>query len=92
MRLRDDLYWRMREWFEAMNCYIPEGCDELIGELSLPLYEYRQNGKIKVESKQDLKKRLQRSPDLADAFMLTFAVNDLKMNYNLPEVNVGMFV
>ena len=24
MRLRDDLYWRMREWFEAMNCRLPE--------------------------------------------------------------------
>jgi len=92
MRLRDDLYWRMREWFEAMNCRMPKGCDKLIEELSLPLYEYRQNGKIKVESKQELKKRLQRSPDLADAFMLTFAVNDLKMNYNLPEANLEMFV
>jgi hypothetical protein len=92
MRLRDDLYWRMREWFESMNCRLPEGCDDLIAELTLPRYEYRQNGKIKVETKQEIRKRLERSPDLADAFMLTFAVNDLKMNYNLPEMNLEMFV
>ena len=92
MRLRDDLYWRMREWFEAMNCRLPEGCDDLIAELVMPRYEYRQNGKIKVETKQELKKRLGRSPDLSDALMLTFAVNDLKMNYNLPSSYLEMFV
>lgn len=92
MRLRDDLYWRMREWFERMDVRIPDDCDELIGELVMPRYEYRQNGKIKVESKQELKKRLGRSPDLSDALMLTFAVNDLKMSYTLPELNLEMFV
>ena len=92
MRLRDDLYWRMREWFESMSVSIPEGCDELIGELVMPRYEYRQNGKIKVETKQDLKKRLGRSPDVADAFMLTFAVNDAKLSYNMPESHLEMFV
>jgi hypothetical protein len=29
-----------------------------------------------VESKADMKKRGMRSPDLADAFLLTFACND----------------
>ena len=58
----------------------------------MPRYEYRQNGKIKVETKQELKKRLGRSPDLSDALMLTFAVNDLKMNYNLPSSYLEMFV
>ena len=93
MRLRDDLYFRMRDWFEGRACSIPEGCDDLIGELVMPWYEFRPNGKIKVAGKQDLKKKLGRSPDLSDAFMLTFAVNDRKSAYTLPErTDLAMFV
>ena len=93
MRLRDDLYWRMREWFEGRDCYLPKGCDDLIGELTMPWYEYSPNGKIKVAGKQDIKKKLGRSPDLSDAFMLTFAVNDRKSAYAMPErTDLEMFV
>jgi hypothetical protein len=35
------------------------------------------NGKIKLEPKQDTKERLGRSPDGADAFVLTFAETDV---------------
>jgi len=82
MRLRDDLYFRMREWFEGRDCRLPKGCDDLIGELTLPTYEFRSNGKIKVASKQEIRKKSGRSPDLSDAFMLTFAVNDRKVSYD----------
>lgn len=82
MRLRDELYFKMREWFEGRDCKLPKGCDELIGELTLPTYEFRSNGKIKVASKQEIRKASGRSPDLSDSFMLTFAVNDRKINYD----------
>ena len=82
MKLRDELYFKMREWFEGRDCYIPQGCDDLIGELTLPTYEFRSNGKIKVASKQEIRKLSGRSPDLSDAFMLTFAVNDRKIRYD----------
>jgi len=43
-------------------------------ELSTPLYNPDHGrGRIKVESKIELKKRGSKSPDLADAFCLTFA-------------------
>ena len=58
----------------------------------MPKYEFMSNGKIKVESKQDMKKRLGRSPDLSDALMMTFGISDLKMDYNLPELHYEMFV
>lgn len=70
VRLRDELWWKGREWFEARSCFIPSD-EELITELSAPRYTFESTGKIKVESKNDLKRRGQRSPDLADAFLLT---------------------
>lgn len=75
MRLRDELYWKMRKWFEARDCQIPRD-EALISELIAPSYDFTSAGKLIVESKKDMKKRGLRSPDLADAFMLTFAVDD----------------
>ncbi len=74
MRKRDELWFRTREWFEARNCKVPHGCDRLILELSQPRYKDLSSGKIQVESKNDVKKRSfdKRSPDLGDAFILTF--------------------
>jgi hypothetical protein len=90
MKLRDELYFKMREWFEGRDCRIPEGCDDLIGELTLPTYEFRSNGKIKVASKQEIRKKAGRSPDLSDAFMLTFAVNDRKISYDYSDKGTGI--
>ena len=44
-----------------------------IAELCRVKFFVASTGKIQVESKSDMKKRGQRSPDLADAFVLTFA-------------------
>jgi hypothetical protein len=44
-------------------------------ELSGIRYKYLSSGKLKVEGKDEMKKRGQRSPDVADAFVLTFAEN-----------------
>jgi phage terminase large subunit len=73
MRLRDELWWSAREWLEERNCVIPDD-DVLINELCLPRYAYTSAGKIKIESKDESKKRYGgKSPDLADSLILTFA-------------------
>jgi len=71
-RKRDELWFKAREWFEARDVYMVRD-DALIAELTLPSYKLTSSGKIQVESKDDLKKRGVISPDLADAFCLTFA-------------------
>jgi hypothetical protein len=71
-RLRDELFWNTREWFEARDCHIPED-QTLIQELTAIRYAYLSSGKLKIESKDEMKRRGQRSPDVADAFVLTFA-------------------
>ncbi len=71
-RLRDELWWKGREWFEEMNCRLPDD-ETLMGELATVRYAIKSDGKIKVESKDEMKKRGLPSPDVADAFILTFA-------------------
>ena len=73
-RLRDELFWNAREWFESRDCHIPKD-DALIQEITGIRYKYLSNGKLKIESKDEMKRRGQRSPDVADAFVLTFAGN-----------------
>jgi phage terminase large subunit len=77
-------YWRVREGFEkglygfAMDN--PEQVDLLINELNRPRYGYVERGKIRInkfglkvtqsEATLDSETRAQRSPDLADSFVL----------------------
>jgi len=70
VRRRDELWWLGREWFEEQDCHIPED-DQLIEELTAPIYEH--DARIQVEKKKDIKLRVGKSPDLADAFLATFA-------------------
>jgi hypothetical protein len=74
MRLRDELWWKGREWFESKDCSIPNDT-ALISELVVPTYDHHSSGRVVVESKRDMKKRVPEmgSPDIADAFLLTFA-------------------
>jgi len=66
------LWFKARKWLEAKNCHLVED-EVLVAELSLPKYSFTSNGKLKVESKDELKKRYPQSPDVADAFCLTFS-------------------
>jgi phage terminase large subunit len=71
-RLRDELWFKGRDWFAALDCKLLDD-DDLIGELTGPRYSILSNGDIKVESKAEMKARGVKSPNLADAWLLTFA-------------------
>ena len=49
--------------------------DELAAELVSPTYKYTSTGKIKLESKEEMRKRGIKSPDKADSLALTMASN-----------------
>ena len=71
-RLRDELWLAVKDWLNRRSCKLPR--DEVLAqELVSVAYDYHSTGAIKVESKDSLKTRLKRSPDLADALTLTFA-------------------
>ena len=48
---------------------------ELIEEIIQPMYEIKSNGKFKIELKENIKKRIGRSPDKMDALLNTFYPN-----------------
>jgi hypothetical protein len=84
-RLRDELWWAGREWLEAKDCRLADD-DETIGELTTPTYKILSNGLIKVESKDELKARGVKSPNRADAWLLTFAKTG-EVAPSLPKLN-----
>ena len=72
--LRAELWHKAKEWFEQLNCRIPRD-ERLMFELCSPRYTYESTGKIRMETKAEMKKRIghKGSPDFADSFVLTFA-------------------
>lgn len=68
-RMRDELWWRLREEFTAGHLSIPNDA-LLMGDLNSPRYE-EVAGKVKVETKKEMKARGVDSPNRADALMMT---------------------
>lgn len=72
VNLRAELWYRALAWFEKRDVAIPND-DRLISELATVRYKFASNGKRQIESKDEIKKRGLKSPDVADSFVLTFA-------------------
>jgi hypothetical protein len=70
--LRAELWFRLKDWLTKRSCKLPKD-EELISEICTVRYTFTPTGKYQVESKEEMKKRGLRSPDLADALVLTFA-------------------
>jgi len=71
-KLRDDLWMSVKDWLGTRAVKLPKD-DALRQELVAPRYSFTSMGKIVVESKDSMRRRGMRSPDLADALCLTFA-------------------
>lgn len=71
---RAEAWWRMRELLDptyGSTIAIPPD-DTLVGDLTAPKWETTSTGIIKIESKDEIKKRLGRSPDIGDAVVMAF--------------------
>jgi hypothetical protein len=68
---RSEMWYNIREWMQDGGAIVNN--TELLSDLTAPTYDFDTAGRIQLEKKKDMKKRLQRSPDLGDAFALTFA-------------------
>ena len=70
---RTEMWFEMRDWLQGGGA-IPDSLS-LKQELATPTYSFDSQGRRALESKDQIKKRLQNagSPDLADALALTFA-------------------
>jgi len=96
--LRSELWWLMRELLNPdprINPYpisLPDD-DELLADLCGVKYKITSKGQIRVEAKDEMKKRIGRSPDRADAVILAFApVTAVPQSeiYDDPEYDVNM--
>jgi hypothetical protein len=69
LNMRAEIWWTAREWIE--NGWLDlDGIDETTeADLCAPKWSPAGNGRIKVESKDDIRKRLGRSTDDADAVL-----------------------
>lgn len=70
---RAEIHFKLAEWVRGRGCLPP--IPELIPELTTPTYIYK-NGKFQIEEKDMVKKRLGRSPDLADGLATTFGLEE----------------
>lgn len=73
LNLRAELWFTAKEWLEQKSCKLNPDLEDLSRELVIPRYNFTSSGRIQVEAKQEMKKRGYKSPNYADAFVLTFA-------------------
>ena len=84
-RLRDELWWRMREKCAQGVYSFPDITkpgeelsmgQELANELATPTYDFNAHGGFKIESKRDMKSRGHASTNIADALGLSEYFSD----------------
>lgn len=72
--MRAYLFWAVRDWLNPKNGFgaaLPP-CDKLMEEATETHWKFMSNGKIIIEPKEEIKKRIKRSPDWFDALANTF--------------------
>ena len=73
-------WWRLRDLLNPANGFdiaLPLD-DRLLGDLTSPNWKETSSGKIRVESKKDIRRRLGRSTDAADAVIQAFIDKSIK--------------
>lgn len=73
---RAEMWGTLLEWLMDNPNQIPDN-DTLHADLCNVRYSFDSNSRLKIEKKEDMKKRGIRSPDEADALCLTFALPDI---------------
>ena len=75
--VRAEMYWRLKLAIEA-GFSIGDCGRALGGQLAAIRKQYDSKGRIKIEPKENIKKRVGRSPDHADALALTFVQSNVE--------------
>jgi hypothetical protein len=68
---RSEAFWEAREMIELGLVDIDEEDEDLQAELMEHKYKHTSTGQIQIEPKEDIAARLGRSPDRADAFVMS---------------------
>ena len=81
--MRAYIYWAMRDALDPSfngDLALPP-VDELTQDLTETRFKVRSNGDILIEEKDDIKKRLKRSPDYGDSVANTFFPEEVEPEY-----------
>jgi hypothetical protein len=70
-QIRDQMWWACREWLREEEAMLPPE-PMLLEELMTPTYRIDDRGKIHMMDKDTMREKLKRSPNYADALVLTF--------------------
>lgn len=70
---RAEAYGQLRDRFRDGNLWLPPECDTLKSQLCSLKKLLDSRGRLKIESKEDMRRRKMPSPDQADAVMMAFA-------------------
>jgi hypothetical protein len=81
--LRSEIHWKLAHWVKNGG-WLPN-VPAMIPELTIPTYTFNK-GKFQLEEKAQIKARLGRSPNYADALATTFALPDMPAAFRLPGV------
>lgn len=77
VNLRAEIWYEARDWFESrevsINLQDGQLIEKLIEELASVNQKYTSSGKVQLESKEEMRRRGIKSPNLAEALTLTFA-------------------
>lgn len=82
---RAEMYGKAKDWLTEGGS-IPDD-DDFASDLAVNQIKYRANNDWLLRSKVELKAEGHRSPDLADAFVLTFAVEEWFEDWESPKSN-----
>jgi len=85
--LRSQLWWALREALKDYRLALPDPPADLVEDLCAPRYDFRGKKKeVRVEPKEDIKSRLGRSPDYADALGIGWGLKELVLQDSSPSM------
>ncbi len=83
VNVRSQLWFALADWLKEGGT-VPR-VPKLEGDLLAPKYDFDARNRRRVEKKEETKKRLNRSPDIADALALSVFTPIARLVYNIPK-------
>ena len=86
---RAEMWDRVREWLKSdVGVFLPK-VDGVVEDLTAPLKIYDSIGRLQLEAKSEIKKRIGHSTDVGDALALTFAIKNVEYLTSISRLKRG---
>ena len=86
---RAEMWDRIKEWLKSgMRVKLPK-IEGIVEDLTAPMKKYDNIGRLQLEAKSEIKKRIGHSTDVGDALALTFAIKNVEFLNNVTKMRKG---